>query len=160
MDRSGESVFQGITQLTLDDKARLAIPARYREALKLEVGGQLVVTVDPSGCLLLYPRSGWEPIRQQLMSLSSFNPQVRALQRLLVGHAEDVEMDGSGRVLLSQPLRQFAQLEKQQISILVGQGNKFELWELTRWQKQTESALQQLASGETGIPAELQGFSL
>ena len=155
---STAAVFRGVTQLALDAKGRLAIPARLREAL---AGGPddaeraLVVTADPSRCLLVYPRATWEPIQARLMALSSFNEPIRGLQRLLVGHADEVEMDGAGRILIPPPLRQYAGLDHR--VVLVGQGNKFELWDDAKWQEQTARAITFPAGG---LPAELDGFSL
>lgn len=148
-------MFRGVTQLALDGKGRLAIPARYRGTVEARSQGRLVITADPSGCLLLYPLPDWEPIQQRLMSLSSFNERIRKLQRLLVGHADDAEIDASGRVLVPQALRQFATLDKH--VVLVGQGNRFELWDQARWDAQTQDAMA-LPAG--GMPPELDGFSL
>ena len=147
-------MFRGVAQLTLDNKGRLAIPAKYRDALMAHCAGRLVVTADPSRCLLLYPQPAWEPIEQKLNSLSSFNSQTRALQRLLVGNASDVELDGAGRILVPGPLRQFAALDRN--VVLVGQGAKFELWDEEKWNQQMEDA--QLF--RDGVPPELDGFSL
>ena len=97
-------MFRGITQLSLDAKGRLAIPARYRGELMSSCTGHLIVTVDPSKCLLIYPQPAWEPIEQKLNNLSSFDSKTRNLQRLLVGNASDVEMDAAGRILLPPPL--------------------------------------------------------
>ncbi len=148
-------MFRGVTQLSLDAKGRLAIPARYRGELMSSCAGHLVVTVDPSKCLLIYPQSAWEPIEQKLNSLSSFDPKTRNLQRLLVGNACDVEMDAASRILVSPPLRQFAGLSKG--VVLVGQGTKFELWDETQWNAQLEDAL---AFKDGDMPPELNGFSL
>jgi transcriptional regulator MraZ len=148
-------MFRGITQLALDGKGRLAIPARYRSALDERAQDRLVVTADPSRCLLIYPLSAWEPIQQRLMELSSFNERIRAFQRLRVGHADDVELDAAGRILVPQALRQFAALDKQ--VVLVGQGNRFELWNRERWDEQTQRATEFPAAG---MPPELDGFSL
>jgi len=155
-------VFRGVTHLALDAKGRLAVPSRYRETLAsggaapADAGGSgLVLTVDPSGCLLLYPRLAWEPIQARLMSLSSFNSEIRRLQRLLVGHADDVDMDNAGRILVSPALRQYAGLEHR--VVLVGQGNKFELWDDARWAEQTAQAIT-FSAGT--LPPELDGFSL
>lgn len=117
--------------------------------------GRLIVTVDPSKCLLIYPQPAWEPIEQKLNNLSSFNPKIRSLQRLLVGNASDVEMDTTGRILVSLPLRQFAGLSKD--VVLVGQGAKFELWDEEQWNLQIENAL---SFKEDDMPIELEGFSL
>ena len=153
--------FRGAAHLALDAKGRLAIPARHRDAIALRNGAAggaahtLILTVDPSGCLLLYPRPVWEPIEARLMALSSFNEPIRRLQRLLVGHADEVEMDGAGRILVSPPLRRYAGLDHR--AVLVGQGNKFELWDEARWEQQTSQAIT-FSAGE--LPAELDGFSL
>ena len=148
-------MFRGVTQLSLDAKGRLAIPARYRGELMSSCTGHLIVTVDPSKCLLIYPQPAWEPIEQKLNNLSSFNPKIRSLQRLLVGNASDVEMDTTGRILVSPPLRQFAGLSKD--VVLVGQGAKFELWDEEQWNLQIENAL---SFKEDDMPIELEGFSL
>ena len=148
-------MFRGVTPISLDSKGRLAVPAKYREGLLAFCAGHLVVTADPSKCLLVYPQPAWEPIVQKLNSLSSFNPQSRSLQRLLVGNASDVEMDGAGRILVPPPLRQFAGLIKD--VVLVGQGAKFELWDQEKWDLEIENAL---AFKDSGIPPELDGFSL
>ena len=148
-------MFQGATQLNLDGKGRFAVPARYRDMLLAHCEGQLVLTADADGCLLLYPQPEWQPIREKLMKLSAFNPRIRSLQRFLVGYAEDVAMDAAGRVLVSPALRTFAVLDKRMM--LVGQGNKFELWDEARWQ-----ALHEKMTGfaEGGLPPELEGFTL
>lgn len=148
-------MFQGAAQLNMDGKGRLAIPAKYREMLSSACAGNLVLTADADGCLLVYPEPEWLPIRDKLNKLSSFNPRSRALQRLLVGHAEDVVMDSAGRILVSPVLRSYAALDKS--VMLIGQGNKFELWDEAKWQAQQSAALL-LMSGE--LPAELEGFSL
>ncbi len=148
-------MFRGVTQLSLDAKGRLAIPARYRGGLMSFCEGRLVVTADPSKCLLIYPQPAWEPIEQKLNNLSSFDPRTRSLQRLLVGNASDVEMDTAGRILVSSPLRQFAGLSKE--VVLVGQGAKFELWDEEQWNVQIENAL---AFKDGDMPPELDGFSL
>ena len=148
-------MFQGATQLNLDSKGRLAIPARYRDMLLAHCAGQLVLTADADGCLLVYPQPEWQPIREKLMQLSAFNPRIRALQRFLVGYAEDVVMDAAGRALVSPALRTYAALDKR--AMLVGQGNKFELWDETRWQALHEK----MASFTEGdLPPELEGFTL
>lgn len=155
-------IFRGVSHLALDAKGRVAIPAKYRDVLTgvntladQSVAGGLVLTVDPSRCLLLYPRVAWEPIQARLMSLSSFNDQIRRLQRLLVGYADDVELDAAGRILVSPELRQYAGLGHR--IVLVGQGNKFELWDEPRWQEQTAQTIT-FAAGT--LPSELDGFSL
>jgi len=129
-------MFRGVSQLSLDAKGRIAIPARYRELLSERCESRMVVTVDRDGCLLLYPAPEWERIEQSLMSRPNMNPRVRKLQRLLVGHATECDLDGQGRLLLPPPLREFAGLEKR--VMLVGQGNKFEIWDEDAWSRNRE----------------------
>lgn len=148
-------MFRGVTQLNLDNKGRVVIPARHRDALLAACNGRLVITADPSRCLLIYPQPEWEPIQQKLMGLSSFNSRMRSLQRLLVGHAEDVDMDAAGRLLISPALREFGELDKR--VMLVGQGGKFELWGESRWVAERE---QSLSFRDAEMPEELEGFSL
>lgn len=126
-------MFRGVSQLNLDTKGRIAIPSRYRAVLEDKAQGRVVVTVDRDGCLLLYPSPEWDQIEQMLMSRPNLHPQVRRLQRLLVGHATDCELDAQGRLLLPSPLREFAGLDKK--VVLVGQGNKFEIWDEQNWSR-------------------------
>jgi len=152
-------VFRGVNNLSLDAKGRMAIPSRYREHLRDEHEGQLVVTVDRDACLLIYPLSEWEVIEHKLNRLPSFNRQARRLQRLLVGHATEVEMDGHGRVLLPGPLREFAGLDRR--VVMIGQGNKFELWDETRWKEQRDAWMQEeLDEDSLDLPSDLESLSL
>ena len=148
-------MFRGSATLNLDSKGRLAVPTRHRDFLQSYCSGRLIVTADPSKCLLIYPLPDWEPIEKKLNSLSSFNPQTRSLQRLLVGNASDVELDSAGRILVPTSLRQFAGLEKS--VVLAGQGNKFEVWDEEKWNQQNAEAL---VFRDGGMPPELEGFSL
>src|SRR5512143_2346947 len=132
-------MFRGSATLNLDSKGRLAVPTRHRDFLQSYCGGRLILTADPSKCLLLCAVPDWEPIEKKLNSLSSFNPQTRSLQRLLVGNANDVELDSAGRILVPTSLRQFAGLEKS--VVLAGQGNKFEVWDEEKWNQQNAEAL-------------------
>ncbi len=151
-------MFRGATKITLDAKGRLAIPARYRERLAARCDGQLICTVDQDYCLLLYPLPDWEEIERKLMRLPSFNRNARRLQRLMVGYACELELDGHGRVLIPRELREFAQLERQ--VILIGQGNKFELWDETRWSERRDQWLSGGADESLTLPAELESLSL
>ena len=113
-------MFRGISPLTLDNKFRLAVPARHRDALLERCGGHLVITADADRCLLMYPLPEWELIQQKLESLSNMDPRVRELQRRLIGFAVDTEMDTAGRLLIAPGLRKYAELVSK--VALVGQG--------------------------------------
>ncbi len=149
-------MFRGATKVTIDAKGRLAIPTRYRDRIISRCDGQLVVTVDKDYCLLLYPYPDWEEIERKLMRLPSLNKQARRLQRLMVGYATEIEMDGNGRILLSKELREFSSIDRQ--SILIGQGNKFELWDDESWNKKRDSWLSM--EDEAGLSTELETLSL
>ena len=124
--------FRGVSNLSLDAKGRIVLPARYRERLVEICNSQLVITIDTDQpCLLIYPLTEWELIEEKIEALPSFNPTTRRIQRLLIGHATDVDVDGNGRTLLSNPLREYAQLGKK--VVLIGQGKKFELWDEALW---------------------------
>jgi MraZ protein len=151
-------MFRGANKITLDAKGRVAIPTRYRERLSERCEGRLVVTVDRDYCLLLYPLPDWEDLERRLMRLPSFNRQVRRLQRLMVGYASELELDGHGRVLLPRELREYAGLDRQ--AILIGQGSKFELWDESRWNDKRDQWLDAEAADEIGLPAELESLSL
>jgi MraZ protein len=148
-------MFRGTTNLSMDAKGRLAVPAKHRDALLAQAGGSLILTAHPHGCLLLYPQPAWEPIEAKIMSLSSFDKQSSSLQRLLVGYVEEFTLDSAGRMLVSPSLREFAKLEKE--VMLVGQGSHFEMWNLSAWHQQLGSIMNQEA---IQMPAELEGFSL
>lgn len=148
-------MFRGATSLNLDVKGRLAVPSKHRDALQAQCAGNLVLTAHPHGCLLLYPQPAWEPIQAKMMALSSFDKQSSALQRLLVGYAEDITLDSAGRLLVSPSLREFAGVEKQ--AMLVGQGSHFELWNMDAWRVQLERVM---SGNEITLPPELEGFSL
>ncbi len=124
-------MLRGVNAINLDAKGRMAMPTRYREQLQESCEGQMVVTVDRDRHLLLYPLPDWERVERKLLELPSFNKQARRLQRLLMGHATEVEFDGSGRILLPPLLREFAGIEKH--IVMIGQGNKFEIWDEARW---------------------------
>ena len=149
-------MFRGATKVTLDAKGRLAIPTRYRERIAASCDGQLVATVDKDYCLLIYPFPDWEEIEQKLVALPSLHKQVRRLQRLMVGYATEIDIDGHGRILLPRELREFAGLGRQ--AILLGQGNKFELWDEENWNKKRDEWLSD--DEEADLPTELESLSL
>lgn len=152
-------MFRGINAIALDDKGRIAIPARYRDLIADEAGGILVVTIDTEDrCLLLYPYPQWEQIEQKLEALPSFNPVSRRIQRLLIGHATEIEMDRNGRILLPPLLREHAGLG--QMVMLVGQGKKFEIWGETQWEAAREGWLGEEITARDDLPFDLKTLAL
>lgn len=121
-------MFQGETAITIDAKGRLAIPTAYREGIERACGNHLVVTYNPfeSGCLWLFPRDEWERVRDQVNALPGVKAVHRNLQMKLVGAAAMVEPDSATRILLPASQRSAAGIEKK--AVLLGMGNKFEVW--------------------------------
>ncbi len=117
-------------------------------------GGKIVITIDTGEkCLLLYPLYEWEIVQRKLEGLPNIVENARRLQRLLIGHATDVDMDGQGRILLPAMLREFAGLEKK--LVLVGQGNKLEIWSADIWQARRDDWL----SDESGLVTDADEFT-
>jgi len=151
-------LLKGINNISLDAKGRFAVPTRYREELMASCEGKLVVTIDRDHCLLIYPQPEWQEIERKINKLPNFNKRARSLQRLLVGHATEIDMDGNGRMLLTTPLRKFAGLEKH--AVLIGQGNKLELWDETRWEQKRDQWLEENDLDGDDLPPELESLSL
>lgn len=141
-------MFQGSSALTLDAKGRISIPTRHRDALVSQVEGRLTLTRHPDGCLLVYPRSVWE---QRRALIAAFPMNARPLQRLLLGNAQDVDMDGSGRILIAPELRTAAGLTRD--TMLLGMGSHFELWDAAEWSRREAEDLAK------GMPDVLENFS-
>ncbi len=143
--------FTGVHNINMDAKGRLAFPARQRERLGADCNGQLVATVNVSSpCLFIYPQPAWEQVLEKVQQLPTMRPGVQNFQRLFVGYASELEFDGSGRLLLPSSLREYAGLDKK--VVLVGQINKFELWDEARWQDVRQQPVE--------IPEELQSIAL
>ena len=135
----------------------MVMPTRYREQIAELAQGKLVVTVDKDLCLLIYPLPEWEQTQRDLMSLPSLDATSRWLQRLMVGHATDLLLDGHGRVLLPPELREFAKLGR--YGMLIGQGTRFELWDEVRWNERRDAWLASVET-PTDLPSELESLSL
>lgn len=152
-------MFRGINAITMDVKGRLTMPTRYRDLLLAEQQRSLVITIDTEEtCLLLYRLPEWLLIEASLQKLPSFNPAARRIQRLLIGHATDAQLDNQGRVLIDPMLRKYANLDKH--VVLIGQGNKCELWDETLWNTKRQSWLEEEALKQDSLPLELQTFYL
>ncbi|MEH6568830.1 MAG: division/cell wall cluster transcriptional repressor MraZ [Halioglobus sp.] len=152
-------MFRGVQHINMDAKGRLAIPARQREPLLSHCAGQVVLTIDTqSSCLVIYPLPEWERIEKEIQILPALKPAVKRFQRLVLGYATDLELDDNGRMLLPAPLREYARLEKK--LVLVGQGNKFELWSESLWMAERDQAIFESSAPEAELPDELMSLSL
>lgn len=135
-------MFQGASSLNLDGKGRLSVPTRHREVLLATAGGQLTITRHPHGCLMVFPRPEWEKFRDRIAQLPM---SAQWWKRIFLGNAFDVDMDGTGRVLISPELRQAAGLTRE--VMLLGMGVHFELWDKATYEAKEAEAM------ETGMPA-------
>lgn len=151
-------MFRGVQHINMDAKGRLAMPARQREPLLSDSEGQIVVTIDTqSRCLVIYPLATWVGIEEEIQRLPTLKPAVKRFQRLVLGYATDLELDSNGRMLLPPPLREYAQLDKK--LVLVGQGNKLELWSEELWLAERDQALAD-SGPEADLPDELMSLTL
>ncbi len=152
-------MFRGAHKLILDSKGRLAIPKGCRDDLEARCQGRVVVTVNNTRekCLWLYPLDEWDVVEAKLVHLSSFDPSHQKLKRFLIGYASVLDVDKTGRILLPASLREFALLQK--TVYLVGQGNKFEIWDELLWNEKCAQWLRE-EPDEGAISAELKEISL
>lgn len=145
-------MFRGFNTVSIDSKGRLAVPSRFRERLLDIAGGCLVQTLNPlDRCLWLYPLNEWEVIEGKLAALSDFDRQSRRAKQMMRGYATDSQLDAQGRILIPQELRAYASLDKQ--AVILGQGNKFEVWDQGNWEAQRDQWLEQVGD-ENGEPSE------
>lgn len=152
-------MFLGVNALNLDAKGRLAIPAKYRDDLADCCASRVVATISPwDNCLLLYPDSEWREIARKVSRLPNAKRQNQLLQRLLLGHATELEMDGQGRILLAPALREYASLDKR--VALVGQGHKFEIWSEQVWLDKRDAWLAEANDPGSILSDELAELSL
>ncbi len=150
-------MFRGVQHINLDAKGRMAVPARQRESLATSSNGAIVITVDTqAACLAIYALSEWERIERDIQALPTLNTVVKRFQRLVLGYATDLELDSNGRILIPSALRDYAQLDRR--AVLVGQGNKLELWSEDLWIKECEAAMFKESGGE--LPMELMQLNL
>jgi MraZ protein len=124
-------VFQGASSIVLDSKGRLAVPTRHRDVLAATAAGQLTLTKHPHGCLMMFARPEWETFRERIAALPM---QAQWWKRIFLGNAMDVDMDASGRVLISPELRSAAGLSRE--TVLLGMGGHFELWDAATYAAQ------------------------
>ena len=135
----------GFNTVSLDQKGRLAIPAKYRASFIQKNESQIVITKDPQyPSLKIYPQSQWLEISSKLESLQGLDPIVRNLQWTILGNASVTEFDPKGRMLVLIPseLRKYAELINEKQISLIGMGNKFEIWNVSNWEmRQTGGSL-------------------
>ena len=129
-------MFQGASSLSLDVKGRLSMPTRHRDALSA-ASSQLTITKHPHGCLMVFPRDEWEKFRGRIAALPM---DAQWWRRIFLGNAMEVEMDASGRVLVSPELRAAAGITKE--AVLLGMGSYLELWDAQAYAAKEAEAMQ------------------
>lgn len=144
-------VFQGSSALALDVKGRLTVPSRHRDALAALAGNQVTLTKHPSGCLQLFPRGAWEDFRAKLLTLPM---SADGFRRLYLGSAVDVDIDSASRILVPPELRAAAALERD--VLLVGMGQRLEIWDVTRHAAQEAAVVAAAVAGE--MPEAIKDF--
>ena len=137
----------------------MALPSRFRDSVMSACDGKLVVTIDMRDrCLLMYPLPEWEVVQRKLEDLPNIGQQARQLQRLLIGHATDLDLDAQGRILLPKMLRSYGELDKK--LVLLGQGNKIEIWSEELWQKRLDEWLAERSADVVDDGDEFAGLSV
>ncbi len=152
-------VFRGFNKISIDSKGRLAVPSRYRDLIAVQAENNLVITLNPlDRSLWLYPLPEWDVIEDKLATLSDFDKQSRRTKQMMRGYASDCQLDSQGRILLPKELRSYAELTKQ--AVILGQGNKFEIWNETAWDAQRDEWLESVGDDSVSTPESLQSLSL
>lgn len=123
-------MFAGSHLLTIDDKGRLAVPARFRQQLIDEHGAQLFITRAYNPCIEVYPAPVFRALAEQIQGLDN-RAAADKLKEVFIGHAVETEIDKQGRILLPQILRRHARLEIS--AVLVGQITRFDIWSEDVW---------------------------
>jgi len=138
MDNAITYLFEGRSRHTLDEKGRLAIPARFREILKKRGDSSLVVT-NLSNCLVVFARDDWQKIKEKAVNLPLFDSAANTYIRYFISGAIECPLK-QGRILIPPDLRELAGLRKE--VVLVGHLARFEIWDKARWEEEFESAKQ------------------
>ena len=152
-------MFRGFNKISIDTKGRLAIPSRYRSLILDQALNNLVITLNPlDRSLWLYPLPEWELIENKLTALSDFDKQTRRTKQMMRGYANDCQLDAQGRILIPRELREYAELTRQ--AVILGQGNKFEIWNEKSWETQRDSWLESVGNESTSSSDSLHSLSL
>jgi len=117
---------------TIDQKRRLAVPAKFRKTL----GKKAIIAPGLDNCLVIYPQEQWQKMAAKLENLPNGQVNARVFTRIMLSGASDVELDALGRVLIPEHLKNYAQF-KRNIAIL-GLSNRIELWDETKWKTYKE----------------------
>ena len=152
-------MFRGFSKISVDSKGRLAITSRYRSLVLDQALNNLVITLNPlDRSLWLYPLPEWELIEDKLAALSDFDKQSRRTKQMMRGYANDCQLDAQGRILIPKELREYSKLTRQ--AIILGQGNKFEIWNEKSWETQRDNWLESVGNESASSSDSLRSLSL
>lgn len=153
-------MFRGVHQITLDAKRRLSVPAKLRAFFETESEGKMLITIDlsPHRNLLVYTVPEWNRVQADLKAKLGSSARERQVFDLLTDNMSELELDGTGRVLLPDYLCKFANLDKK--VTLVGKINKLSLWDTEAWEAKRERDIAELLSGDVDLGEILGGLSL
>ena len=139
-------MFRGVDHVNMDAKGRIALPSRHRERLPAEFTTRVIANIDTqSSCLSIFSVPEWQRIEQQIYQLPN-EPAIKRYKRVMLSHAREIELDSQGRARITAELKSYAKLEKK--IVLVGLGNKIEVWDEQRWEEEQQDGLELIQSDE------------
>ena len=118
----------------MTDKGRVSIPSKFREVCKEKYGDETLIITNFDKCLVAYPLKEWNEIERKVSELPQFKQEVISFLRYLMGGAVDCPLDGQGRVLIPQPLRNHARINRE--LIMIGMLTRIEIWSKEVWEKE------------------------
>ncbi|HWP92319.1 MAG TPA: division/cell wall cluster transcriptional repressor MraZ [Thermodesulfobacteriota bacterium] len=127
-------MFRGRYEHTMTDKGRISVPSKFREVLKEKYDDETLVITNFDKCLAAYPVKEWNEIEKKAAELPQFRQEVISFLRYLMGSAIDCQIDGSGRVLIPQALRNHAQIKRD--VVMIGMLSRFEIWSRELWEEE------------------------
>ncbi len=152
-------MFRGINTVSVDAKNRIALPSKIRELLRDNHITELVSTLNPwDRCIWLYPLHEWVRIEEKLSTLSDLNSETRRTKQIMRGYASDVSLDGNGRFVISSEMIKLSNIQDD--AIILGQGNKIEIWDSQNWYGERDKWLDSVAEPNRTNNSTLSDLSL
>lgn len=136
-------MFRGRFEYTIDEKGRISLPSKFREALSANFDERLIIT-SFDNCLWAYPMPEWQAIEEKIAALPQFRSEVKALQRVFVSGAADCPLDKQGRIVIPPTLRDYAELKKE--VVFVGMTKRIEIWSKEKWDQVFMDSQQKIES--------------
>ncbi|QQS34929.1 MAG: division/cell wall cluster transcriptional repressor MraZ [Ignavibacteriales bacterium] len=140
-------MFRGQFTYSIDTKGRISIPAKLRKQISPEANDSFVITQGTGTCIDIYPLNEWQQIEERLLKLNSFTPDDSLFIRMMLQHATEDTMDSQSRILIPQPLIEYAKIDKD--VLILGVLKKIEIWNPQIYQNyisQTKESYEQIAA--------------